>query len=57
MPLISNYLQYLTGTDPQREADAWTISIHKTSEGMQIWLPQIANRGFEVQLNLADSSS
>jgi mono/diheme cytochrome c family protein len=54
-----NYLEYLTGTDPQRGGDAWRISIRKSSEGMQIWFPQTANRGFEVQwtTNLADPSS
>ena len=54
-----NDLEYLTGTDPQRGDDAWRISIRKASEGMQIWFPQIANRGFEVQwtTNLADRSS
>ncbi len=55
----SNYLEYLTGTDPQNGGDAWRISIHAAHGGTQIGLPQIANRGFEVQwtTNLADRHS
>lgn len=51
-----NHLEYLTGTNPQNGDDAWRISIRAAQGGTQIWFPQIANRGFEVQwtANLAD---
>ncbi|HMP83138.1 MAG TPA: PQQ-dependent sugar dehydrogenase [Verrucomicrobiota bacterium] len=44
-----NELEYLTGTSPTNELDAWSISISLSNEMVIVTYPQIANRGFEVQ--------
>jgi glucose/arabinose dehydrogenase len=45
----SNYLEYLTGTNPNLPADFWSIGIQRSNNVTQIVFPQIANRGFEVE--------
>ena len=44
-----NLLEYLTGTDPNADSEAWNISITETPGGLQLQFPRIANRLFEVQ--------
>jgi glucose/arabinose dehydrogenase/mono/diheme cytochrome c family protein len=44
-----NFLEWLTGTDPQMAGDAWRIGIAAGAGALQILAPQLANRGFEVQ--------
>jgi glucose/arabinose dehydrogenase/mono/diheme cytochrome c family protein len=44
-----NYLEYLTGTDPEAPASFWQIGIQRAGNNAQLAFPQIANRGFEVQ--------
>ena len=46
----ANYLEYLTGTVPTNSLDAWAISVAASNAFAQISFPQIANRGFEVQV-------
>jgi hypothetical protein len=45
----SNDLEYLTGTDPKQASEAWKISVRKTDDAIQIIIPQVANRGIELQ--------
>ncbi len=45
----SNYLEYLTRTDPAQATNVWTIGVQLNSSLVEILFPQIANRGFEVQ--------
>ena len=55
-----NYLEYLTGTDPLKSTNFWSIGILATNKSaVEITYLQIANRGFEVQYttNLTDSAS
>jgi uncharacterized repeat protein (TIGR03806 family) len=53
-----NLLEWLTGTNPQSAAEAWKVSSSFAAGQIQVHVPQIANRGFEVQgkTNLSDSS-
>ncbi len=44
-----NFLEWLTGTNPQLGGDAWTNGVSRGAQSVQILIPQIANRGFEVQ--------
>jgi hypothetical protein len=44
-----NYLEYLTATAPTNAQSFWTIQAQLLGGSVQIVLPQIANRGFEVQ--------
>jgi glucose/arabinose dehydrogenase/mono/diheme cytochrome c family protein len=54
-----NYLEYLTGTVPTNAASAWGISVARSNGDVQIIIPQVANRAFEVQAttNLLNASS
>lgn len=54
-----NYLEYLTGTIPTNGASAWGIAIADSKNSAHILIPQIANRGFEIQTTtrLFDSNS
>ena len=45
----SNFLEWLTGSDPQEEADAWGITAGVDSGMLQIEVPQVANRGFQLE--------
>jgi uncharacterized repeat protein (TIGR03806 family) len=49
----SNYLEYLTGTDPDDETDAFFIRIRYENGKGILEFPQAANRGYEV--NRAES--
>jgi hypothetical protein len=44
-----NYLEYLTDTVPTNAAAAWGISITENNGNARVVIPQVANRGFEVQ--------
>jgi hypothetical protein len=44
-----NFLEWLTGTNPQMGGDAWTNGVSRSAQSVKILIPQIANRGFEVQ--------
>lgn len=46
-----NYLEFLTQTNPTNALDAWKISIALTNGEAHVNYPQIANRGFEVQVS------
>jgi uncharacterized repeat protein (TIGR03806 family) len=50
-----NYLEYLTGTDPTNPNSFWSINI-SASGVVSIAYPQVANRGFEVQVNTSLSN-
>jgi glucose/arabinose dehydrogenase/mono/diheme cytochrome c family protein len=54
-----NYLEYLTGTNPTNALEAWRISAERDDSFVQIVLPRVANRGFEVQYstNLSNPSA
>jgi hypothetical protein len=45
----ANYLEYLTGTDPQAGTNYWNISAQWVGTNVGVTYLQIANRGFEVQ--------
>ncbi|MEO8428304.1 MAG: PQQ-dependent sugar dehydrogenase [Verrucomicrobiota bacterium] len=47
----SNYLEYLTGSNPMATGDNWKVSIHQAGAAAQISFPQIANRGFQLQFD------
>ncbi len=49
----SNYLEFLTGTNPTNALDGWRISIALSNDTAQIMFPQLANRGFEVQSTMS----
>jgi uncharacterized repeat protein (TIGR03806 family) len=55
----SNFLEYLTGTNPNDQSDVWKISIQRTDQSVIITFPQAADRAFEVDAttNLADPNS
>jgi len=55
----SNELEYLTGTNPLRENEHWSLGIQISGGSPEISFPGIANRSFEVQwtTNLAGSNS
>ena len=44
-----NFLEWLTGTDPNSSTDYWSIAAGASTQSIQVLVPQIANRGFEVQ--------
>lgn len=46
----SNYLEYLTGTQPLSASDRWSITIQSTNHTPQIFIPQPANRGVQVEV-------
>ena len=45
----NNLLEYLTGTDPMSDAEAWKISVRLAGATVEISYRQIANRGFQVE--------
>jgi mono/diheme cytochrome c family protein len=45
-----NYLEWLTGTDPLAAADFWSIGLNPGRNSLQVLIPQLANRGFELQV-------
>ena len=45
-----NRLESLTGTNPTNSLDAWKISFVLSNDARVVQFPQIANRGFEVQI-------
>ncbi len=45
-----NFQEFLLGTDPTDAGDFWKISAQATNGFVRIEFPQIANRGFEVQV-------
>jgi hypothetical protein len=45
----SNLLEFLTGTDPSRAGDGWTIGLRITGMQPEISFSAIANRAFQVQ--------
>lgn len=49
----SNYLEFLTGTNPTNALDGWKISIALSNDTAHIMFPQLANRGFEVQSTMS----
>jgi hypothetical protein len=44
-----NWLEYLTGTDPHSQTDAWRIAIERSNDTVEIVFHRQPNRGFEVQ--------
>jgi len=54
-----NYLEYLSTTVPTNAASAWGISLTQSNGTAAVIIPQLANRGFEVQAttNLLSSTS
>ncbi|HEY6170600.1 MAG TPA: PQQ-dependent sugar dehydrogenase [Verrucomicrobiae bacterium] len=46
---VSNFLEYLLGSNPTEPSSDWRVSIQMNGPNPQIVFPQIANRGFEVQ--------
>ncbi|TAK95074.1 MAG: hypothetical protein EPO07_15805, partial [Verrucomicrobia bacterium] len=44
-----NYLEYLTGTNPNSTNSFWSIAVQRAGNAVQIVYPQSANRAFEVQ--------
>ena len=55
----SNQLEYLAGSNPLLGGDAWKISIQPKASSVQILIPRLANRAFEVQwsTSLSDAKS
>src|SRR5262249_20710706 len=54
-----NYLEFLVGTSPVLSWNPWRITASATNGLVHVRFPQIANRGFEVQVttNLFDPAS
>jgi uncharacterized repeat protein (TIGR03806 family) len=50
---LTNFAEYLLGTNPLDPASAWNVSIERSGGQVAIRFPQIANRGFEVQFALS----
>ena len=48
----NNYLEYLTGTDPMTNGDAWGINVRQSDSTVEISFLQIANLGFLVEWTL-----
>lgn len=44
-----NQLEFLTGSNPTNGSDAWKVYSAANGGDVEVHLPQIANRGFEVQ--------
>jgi hypothetical protein len=44
-----NLLEWLTGTNPNSNSEYWSIAASANPPFVQVVVPQIANRGFEVQ--------
>jgi hypothetical protein len=47
----SNYLEFLTSTDPLAATNFWSFDFQRFTNFYQIRFPQMANRGFEVQIS------
>ena len=47
-----NRQEWLTGTDPNSNSDYWSIAASANGQLIAVSVPQIANRGFEVQRTL-----
>ena len=45
----TNYQEYLAHTDPLLASEFWGLNIERSSEGVEITYPRLANRGFEIQ--------
>lgn len=45
----SNWLEYLTGTDPMNPESAWALEVGREGEDMVVRYPRLANRGFVVE--------
>jgi hypothetical protein len=45
----SNYLEYLTGTNPTDATSLWSFDVHRQAEQLQISFTHLANRSFQVQ--------
>ena len=54
-----NFLEYLTHTSPLLAEEKWGVSIQHNGNGVQVVLPRVAGRGFEVQwtADLFDTNS
>jgi hypothetical protein len=48
----TNFLEWLAGTDPNASASYWSIGANANAHTIQVLVPQIANRGFEVQRSM-----
>jgi hypothetical protein len=57
--LAPNALEYLAGTNPNDAGSAWKPSIRRAAGTVELLLPRVANRAFEVQAttNLLDPAS
>jgi hypothetical protein len=44
-----NYLEYLTATDPNADTNFWRFDAQLSGGGVDLLIPQIANRAFEMQ--------
>jgi uncharacterized repeat protein (TIGR03806 family) len=47
----SNYLEYLTGTNPLDAKDSWQIAAHRSGDELQLLFNHVANRSFQVQVS------
>ncbi|MBX3745817.1 MAG: PQQ-dependent sugar dehydrogenase [Verrucomicrobiae bacterium] len=45
----TNWLEYLTGTDPLDPAEVWAMSIAPSEAGVRLSYPRLRNRGFVVE--------
>ncbi|HZO83813.1 MAG TPA: hypothetical protein VFC26_01290, partial [Verrucomicrobiae bacterium] len=50
-----NHQEWLTGTDPNSNSDYWSIRASANGQSIAVSVPQIANRGFEVERTLSMS--
>jgi len=48
-----NHQEWLTGTDPNSNSNYWDIGASANGQSIAVSVPQIANRGFEVQRTLS----
>src|SRR4030095_4176345 len=48
----TNFLEWLAGTDPNANASYWSIGADANAQSIQVLVPQISNRGFELQRSL-----
>ena len=48
----TNFLEWLAGSDPNANASYWSIGAAVNAQSIQVLVPQIANRGFEVQRSM-----
>jgi mono/diheme cytochrome c family protein len=45
----TNYEEFMTGTNPKDGAQAWGIGIRREGSAVEIFYPQLVNRGIEIQ--------